>query len=162
MSARDTVEAVFFALADDPSADNLARQLAAHPDASGAALAYLRARHVDGVEPRERWESLAAFHQVLELLVVAGGDPAVDALIEIALAAGHLRELRPLGHLMIGAVEPERLARGLIDALAADGAPARRERARELVYQTFDAVVDEYPCPPALRASLTAALATAA
>lgn len=147
----DAVEELFFELLDDDSDPT-----AAPPGAADAVLAYLRARHVEGVVPAAAWERTAELPGVLARVLAAAGPDATRALIALALVADP-RQARPLAEVLIGAVPPADLARALLDALAGGDAHVRRPIG-ELVYRTFDAAGDDYHPGDELRARLTAAL----
>jgi hypothetical protein len=155
---RATLAEILVALLEDPSEDRLDRLATTHPDASQAALAYLRARHVRGVMPEAAWESTEALTRVLCVLLAQGGTSAADGLLAIALETPDDRQLRWLGELVTATVPPDDLARALIAALGQPATTRAHRNARELMYFTFDAADEDYAADDALAAELAAAL----
>lgn len=158
MTARETLEAFFFELLDDPSEESFAARGRQHPDATDAALAYLRDRHVRAVAPAATWETSPSFHGVLRMILYAAGDHGTRGLVAVALDSPDPRQQRFLAGLVIGAVAPDDLARALCEALA-DGDEGRRANARELAYHTFDAAGEDYEASRELRERLASARA---
>jgi hypothetical protein len=158
VTSRDTLAQVLALFADDPTEQGFVRAIIEHPYARAAALTYLRARHVDGVAATEAWEDSAVFDALLALLLATGDEPVARELVALALDVPHPPRLRFVGELLRSTLEPERLARELRTALAADPSPARRRRCDDLIYVTFDAAGAEYTLPPTARAALDAAL----
>lgn len=159
MKARDVLEAFFFDLLDDPSEEVFAALCRAHPDAVEAALAYLRARYIDGVAPTAPWETMAPFISVVRMILVSGGPAAARALFAIAIDAPDPRQQRALADIVLGVLPPDELARALIAALMLGPADPLAVNARELAYHTFGAAGDDYAPSAALRDQLAASLA---
>ena len=154
MTPREQLAEFFFAIVEDPTEEGFAAARQAHPEVLAAALAYLRDRHVHGAAPEEDWETAAAFHSVLRMILGTGGPTVARDLVELALDAGHPAALRPIGELVLGAVPPDALARALIDALGGARTSLQRDNARALAYHTFDAAGDEYAASDELRTRL--------